>query len=381
MIAISSHPCPVCSYPETHNISYPFTGSVTSDFRYLDFSASYHHCEECGYIYREMDKRIDHSKYYTHTYQLMLDAEDTEKMMFEENETKYSDYLISFMEEFITNKKNKKLLDIGAGKGNFVISFHNKFPEVEISALEPSKSYQLLNKNKFLIHCHNTFFSAKYFPDIHFDYINLSEVLEHVLKPKDFLEAIKSIMGVDSFLLVSVPNIENDKYDFLSPDHVSRFTPASIENLFRISGLKILKSSIPKHSASMLFLTQITSQRNIKSSNSQDAIKSAIGLIENAIRDAEKIKNQKIAIYGQGLITYYLLGEKIFTIDNISCIIDDNKTFQGKKWKERINIISLDTFLQNFRTKNLFLAMNECYHQQVIEKLPKIYNFYGIRRV
>lgn len=375
---MTTYACPLCLTTAATEIASSLTGSVTSDYRYCDFALTYKHCAHCGYIYRDRDDRIDNAGYYENDYELSLDTEESERMIFDGEGSTYSDYLVSFFAEFVHKPQEKTCLDIGAGKGNFVSSLHRLFPEMGISAIEPSKSYQVLQNKKYLRQVYNTFFYARDFPGERFDYINMSEVLEHVLDPLQFLKEVKNIMGDDGLLMISVPNVENDRYDFLSPDHISRFTPASLNNLVNVTGFEVVRSNALHRSASMLFVFKKAPTRPVNKNHSSDIIKAALTLIEHAIADAKSINSEKVAFYGQGLIIAFLLGQGIVSPGNIACIIDDNRMYQGGKWKGSIDIVSLDVFLARRKdVRNIFLAMNECYHEQVIARIPNGFRIFG----
>lgn len=370
--------CPLCLTAAATAIASSLNGSVTSDYRYFGFALTYKHCAHCGYIYRDRDDRIDNASYYENDYELALDTEESERMIFDGEGSTYSDYLVSFLAACVRQPQGKTCLDIGAGKGNFVSSLHRAFPEMGISAIEPSRSYQVLQNKKYLRHAYNAFFSSRDFSGEHFDYINMSEVLEHVMAPLQFLTEVKSIMKDDGLLMISVPNVENDRYDFLSPDHISRFTPASLNNLMNVAGFEVLRSDVLPRSASMLIVVKKSPARPVNKNHSTDSINAALTLIERAIADAKRISSEKVVFYGQGLIITYLLGCGIVSPGNITCIIDDNTMYQGKKWKRFVDIISLDVFLALKKdVGNIFLAMNECYHQQVIAKIPKGFFIFG----
>jgi hypothetical protein len=128
----------------------------------------------------------------------------------------------------------------------------------------------------------------------------------------------------------------------------------------------------------MLFIVKKSPVRPVNKNHSTDSINAALTLIERAVADAKKISAEKVAFYGQGLIITYLLGCGMVLPGNITCIIDDNTMYQGKKWKGSIDIVSLDDFLVRWKNvRNVFLAMNACYHVQVIPKIPDGFRIFG----
>jgi len=369
--------CPVCLANSGGAVETGLNGSVTSDGRYIGHIPLYDYCRKCGYIYRDRRDTLDFDKFYREEYTLLSGEQGMERLLYEDGGLAYAGYLVDFFADFLENSDKKKFLDIGAGKGNVVGALHARFPEIRISAVEPGKAFAVLKDNKFLDEARNSFFSSRAFNGAVFDYISLSEVLEHVFDPRSFLEDVRLIMSDDSVLLISVPNVENDKYDFLSPDHISRFTPESLENLFKVSGFRIVKTRVFQNSSSMVFIVKKGGNENIEAFDSLTVIRSALDFIDRAIADATGLKNKIVAVYGQGLVLNYLIGQKIFRAEDIACVIDDNRAYYGKKWKGAADIISFDDFLKNFHVKNIFLAMNECYQEQVVSKIPAIYDVFG----
>ncbi|MCF6339852.1 MAG: class I SAM-dependent methyltransferase [Sulfurimonas sp.] len=364
--------CVVCN-GNTKNIEFKISKSVSSDNRVINTPLSHSYCVDCGYIFIDIDKRVDYEKFYNEDYVFLLDG-DVEPTL---NDEKYSGQLANFYSEVIDNSKLNTFFDIGGGKGNFVQTIHNKFNNLDIYALEPSQSFEKLKEKEFLINSYNEFFVSSNFSKS-FNYLSLIGVLEHVPNPKEFLLDIKNIMTKESFLLIEVPNFKNNKSDLLTIDHLSKFTEESLSNLFNICGFKIIKKQV-LNSVPMQFIVQCSNSiENYSKINSGKTIESAVEYLENAIGGASSIKNDKISIYGQGLILDYLIGMKILKVDNICCIVDDNPLYQGKKYKNIINIVNFIDFKSDYTEINdIFLAMNDCYHNKVKDKLDNL-NIYGI---
>jgi len=66
---------------------------------------------------------------------------------------------------------------------------------------------------------------------------------------------------------------------------------------------------------------------------------------------------------------HYLVGTNKLKMENILCIIEDN---HNKLFKNKIPIMSFSDFKKSSlfsRIRKVFLAMNPCYHKNVINKL------------
>lgn len=361
--------CIVCS-GDVDKIDFKLDQSVTSDSRFTNHSISHSLCVSCGYIFIDHDSRVDYQNFYKFDYDFLLDG----NVEFSIDEETYSDLLANFYSPFIKNTKGKTFIDIGAGKGSLVEAFHKRFPDLKFFALEPSKSFNFLKKKLFLNESYNEFFNSNNF-NKKFDFLSLQGVLEHVSDPKLFLLDLKKIMHNESLLLIEVPNFENNKSDLLTIDHFSKFTENSISNIFNATGFEIVKKQILSK-VPMQYVIKKSEVKDIITDDATKYLNKAVEYFQKIIDDAKKLENKKIAVYGQGLILEYLIGSKILNIKNVTCIIDDNPLYHNKLWKNTLSIFDFHTFEKKFHTKKIFLAMSDCYHIKVTDKLSN-YEVYG----
>jgi 2-polyprenyl-3-methyl-5-hydroxy-6-metoxy-1,4-benzoquinol methylase len=362
--------CRVCA-KKTTKIEFKLQDSVSSDAKFIHHAISHSYCNYCAYVFTDNENRIDYNEFYTKSYDFLLDG-DVEPTI---GEIKYSEYLVDFYSEFINKNDVKSFFDIGGGKGNFVSAVYDKFPQLKYSALEPSKSYEVLKQKSFISELYNNFFYSENF-NKKYDYLSLIGVLEHVPNPKEFLLDIKNIMNKDSYLLIEVPNFKNNKADLLTIDHLSKFTEESITNLFNVTGFVIQKQQVLS-TVPMQYIIKIGNIKDIVKGHITIDINNAVAYLNKSFNDAKEIRDNNISLYGQGLVMEYLLGVGILSSENISCIIDDNPLYQGKKWKNKISIIDFKTFEKKYKTKNIFLSMNDCYHEKILSKLNN-YDIYGM---
>lgn len=369
--------CCMCD-TNSETLVFNFKNSVTSDNRFVKIDISYSYCKKCDYIFIDHDKRIDLEKFYKDDYDFLLDNDEVEP---EIDGIKYSEYLVSFFSEYLEDNKNKKILDIGAGKGNLLESFYKRFENLNYFAVEPSNAFFKLNKKSFITEKFHGFFNENIFKNIMFDYITLVEVLEHVPDPKSFLLSICDKMHEDSLLLVEVPNFANHKSDLLTIDHLSLFTENNLEYLFKLCGLEVVKKNIGSR-VPMQFIVKLNKSKK-KCDDNKEKIslilyQKAIQYIEKTINDAISIQDESVVIYGHNIILDYLIGNEYLNFSNIEYIINDNKLYQGKeKWQSKIDIISFEEYQNNSNSPNILLAMNDCYHERVIPKL-KNKKVYGV---
>ncbi len=163
--------------------------------------------------------------------------------------------LSHYIYTLFSGKNNGNMLDIGCGEGFVANYFFNK--GFNILATDFS-SFGVSNHNKDIL---PYFIEGDIFNTISklikenkkYDFINLSNVLEHVNNPILLLEQIKKLMGgAKPLLKIEVPNdfsnfqnmlIENgfvdEEYFFSPPEHISYFTYSSLENTVKSVGFDI----------------------------------------------------------------------------------------------------------------------------------------------
>ena len=154
-----------------------------------------------------------------------------------------------------TKKSLGSVIDIGCGEGFFLNYFHRKGWKVrgcDFSSFGIKKH----NPDVLPFFTQGDIFSAlealiktgeKY------DLINLSNVLEHVIKPLELLDQLKNIMHKKSLLRINVPNDFSEFQEaivdrgftgetwFGPPEHLSYFTFSSLKSVVADRGFKLVK--------------------------------------------------------------------------------------------------------------------------------------------
>lgn len=142
--------------------------------------------------------------------------------------------------------KGGSYLEVGPGHGEYLVtaienmSFDNYLAvDISLTAAELTKSFvefalrdrlDLLNKVKIE---HKDFF--EFTTKEKFDGIVISEVLEHVENPKDFLKQVKKVSKKDTFIYLSTAI--NSPY----PDHLYHFhNKEEVYSLFEETGLRVI---------------------------------------------------------------------------------------------------------------------------------------------
>ena len=133
----------------------------------------------------------------------------------------------------IKNSKNKKILEIGSGRGQ--TTFWLDQMGFEVLGIEPDRKNvsivnQKLNNSKLIASTIEDFKNSDTY-----DVIWVSHVLEHLLDPIEFLQQIKVNLNEEGILFIEVPNCENLsmlKNSIIEP-HIWHFSRNSLQNICR----------------------------------------------------------------------------------------------------------------------------------------------------
>jgi SAM-dependent methyltransferase len=154
-------------------------------------------CKGCGFIYTNpMIFGIEHLErsHYNDPEKYQRDEEGKISKMFKER--------LKYISQF---KKGKTLLDIGAGKGEFLYEALNG--GWEVNGIEPSPEFCRFAKEKFGLKIINGVLGENDgFENQKFDLVTLNHVLEHVDDPLNLLKLILKYLNKDGILFIEVPN-------------------------------------------------------------------------------------------------------------------------------------------------------------------------------
>ena len=167
----------------------------------------------------------------------------TEKKVWQGNKEKHlsKNPLVRFLDKKlkkdiiseITKLKIKSMLDVGCGEGFITKEIAKNFLNIETHAIDPEKQYIEYAK-KFNSLPNITYQQATldtYHSKKEFDLILMTEVLEHLQNPRDYL--MKAIAQSSKYILFTVPNEPFFRIgNFFSLKYIKDFgnTPGHIHN-------------------------------------------------------------------------------------------------------------------------------------------------------
>ena len=126
------------------------------------------------------------------------------------------------------------MLDVGSGRGVFLIPFLKEFPWVKVTGLDLLEKRviflnELADGGFPQLHAEQKDICSQPFPDDSFDVVCMLEVLEHIIEVE---EAISSAVRMTKqYIVVSVPSKPDN-----NPDHVHLLTKEKLTALFTKAG-------------------------------------------------------------------------------------------------------------------------------------------------
>ena len=139
--------------------------------------------------------------------------------------------------------QGQRLLDIGCGNGDFLVSAQEA--GWDISGLEPDPKAAAVAQQSGL---DVTLGTADVFADASncFDAITLSHVIEHVHEPGQLLQTVHRLLKPGGVVYIDTPNIDSHGAKFFgknwrgleAPRHLVLFNPASLTALLSASGFE-----------------------------------------------------------------------------------------------------------------------------------------------
>ena len=135
---------------------------------------------------------------------------------------------------FLHSISFETMLDIGTGRGVFLIPFMKEFPWVQVTSLDLlEKRVTFLNEladgGFRQLHAEQKDICSQPFPDNSFDVVSMLEVLEHIPEAEKAVEAAVHIAR--KYVVVTVPSKPDN-----NPEHIHLFTKEQLTKLFCTAG-------------------------------------------------------------------------------------------------------------------------------------------------
>lgn len=135
---------------------------------------------------------------------------------------------------FLHGVEFETLLDVGSGRGVFLLPFLEEFPLVQVTSLDIlDKRVTFLNElsagGYSQLTAYNKNICDQPFPEDSFDVVTLLEVLEHIPEVEKAIAA--AVRMAKQYVVVTVPSKPDD-----NPEHIHLLTKDILEKLFAEAG-------------------------------------------------------------------------------------------------------------------------------------------------
>ncbi|MCX6173111.1 MAG: class I SAM-dependent methyltransferase [Flavobacterium sp.] len=146
--------------------------------------------------------------------------------------------------KLINAKSEKgKLLDIGAGTGDFLVAAKND--GWQVLGIEPNTKAKTIAINKG-VHFADSLSDLESYS---FDAITLWHVLEHVPNLEEYLKELKRLVKPSGIIIIAVPNFKSFDANFYGrhwaaydvPRHIWHFSKTTIDKLFAENQMKLVE--------------------------------------------------------------------------------------------------------------------------------------------
>lgn len=217
--------------------------------------------------------------------------------------------------------KNKKIIEIGAGSGEFMQYMEESCNRVVgLEHMNESVDRATFNGHKMIKgFIEDDTYTVSGSP---FDAFYIMNFLEHIPDPAGYLRGIYNNLSDNAVGIVEVPNfdmmLKEDMYSEFIQDHLSYFTRDTLKTLLEYNGFDILEIDVIWHDYIISAVVRKKSQINLTSMLEKK--KNLYDIVHSFLEEC-RIKNKNVAIWGAGhqaLANMSLLGMEEY----ISVVLD-----------------------------------------------------------
>ncbi|WP_320112687.1 class I SAM-dependent methyltransferase [Draconibacterium orientale] len=332
-------------------------------------------CNSCGFIYNSsFDTSID---YYTKGYEDQQGFSPT-----------FTKFITEITNRFINkyNVRNKDVVEIGCGKGDFLNLIcelgNNRGIGIDPAYLNGRSKP---NPNVSFI---KEFYSSEH-GNLPNDVIVCRHTLEHIHNTKTFLDTIKQSIQTKNEVIVlfEVPSVVRilkvQAFWDIFNEHCSYFSPGSLARLFKTSGFEVL-DLYQEYEEQYLFIEARVSQNSSQQIHAKEEsveqlrkqVNEFVLKINHQLNSYKKLfqklknENKKVALWGGGSKSVGFLTH-FDEMKVIKLVVDINPHMQGNYIPGiGIQYVSPE-FLKSFNP-DVIIIMNGIYRNEIREILSKM---------
>jgi 2-polyprenyl-3-methyl-5-hydroxy-6-metoxy-1,4-benzoquinol methylase len=253
-------------------------------------------CRQCGFVFMKQVPSGEelHAHYSKYSYSREPYLSPITVKRYHELLDRFDDY-----------RKTNCLLDVGCGVGFFLREAKSRGWQVFGTEYSDEGVKKCLEKG---IEMRHGKLDAGQFPGVTFDVITSFEVIEHINNPAEEMKEISKLLRSGGLFYVTTPNFNSISRNILKqkwniigyPEHLSYYTPKTLNRLMKRSGFrsqKILTTgiSVTRYKTSK----KVSNEKLISSSSSDELLRKRIES-KKYLKLAKQVINKLLSLSGKG---------------------------------------------------------------------------------
>ncbi len=328
--------CPACGGTDCVTLTV-VPRSPTSDGVILNARSDTTLCESCGFAFNASGARGVEAQFYSSEYDLLSESGEAE-FVYETTAgvRGINDEMADYILDGVSPPMGATVLDVGCGKGLLLRALQRLRTDLMLCGVEPSRHARRFSERLVpQADIHVSVLSTSPFANRHFDLLTCVGVFEHVPDPVGFAAGLRSNIGDQGRLFVSVPNFAENPTDVVTYDHLSRFTPGTFQAVLSRAGFVVEKIVAPKRVPMWALARVAEREERFSSADDERAIpRAAAAWFEASLRAiSEQVgcmrDGRRLGVYGTGLIVPSAVALGAIEPDAIEAVFDDNAHMHG----------------------------------------------------
>jgi SAM-dependent methyltransferase len=369
--------CVVCGTDSVQVMSLQ-PDSITTERRLINRPTKTLCCSKCGFLFNAAGARNQEGEFYAEQYDLHGESAKSEWQVFVDGSKRgENDAILEFVESHVELPTSGRVLEVGCGKGILLGKFLAKHSEWSACGVEPSKhAVDYFRALLPQVEIHEGPFHTAPFHGQTFDLVMTSGVIEHVPDVVEFLKGVRDAIAPGGAAYVGLPSFVAKPDDLLVYDHLTHFTPDSLDALYGLVGLqREARDARPDR----VWLWDIVTPCAPQAIGAESVSGRAKALVERHVESvgrgfesfermlAETTEGEVCALFGLGVLGLLAAQRVGGRAAPIKYALDDNAHLWGSE-KNGLQIHGSKD-LQSLGIARVFLSANPCYHQRMADKL------------
>ncbi len=360
--------CPACKSEDVEPLGIGHRGPiVASNWAVLpDAELRPCCCRGCGLVYESRGVRSSLKGFYQQVFA------PTPMMRF------YGDgraQLVELIGKLAAIPQRGRLLEIGSGRGQFLRHFHQLYPGYQLTAIEPSVSFEALVEAVPTARVYRCGFEDCECPPGSQDIVVALSVIQSVADPLALLKWAARALRRGGVCFLEASNFETHPNSLVCGDHLSKLTQPALKNLAARAGLSvetIQPAGVPMYavlradgSGSEAPPTAYSENMRVARRNEQ-LVRGILQSVADA-RAAARRRGEHFAIFGlatAGLMAPFMLG---FPPSDILTFIDENNSVWGAEVLGRP--VGGPGLIRDQEIRHVALALSPVYAEPVAARL------------